>query len=73
MLVMIHQIRFTITNHYWSDTSKLQIKLISRLQCADYTLCLGEASIENILTLKTLLRGFKMVSDLKVNFFSKVV
>jgi len=42
--------------------------MISHLQYADDTLCIGEASIENIWTLKALLRGFEMVSGLKVNF-----
>jgi len=35
---------------------------------ADDTLCVGEATIENLWTLKALLRGFEMVSGLKVNF-----
>ena len=38
------------------------------LQYADGTLCIGEASVENSWTLKALLRGFEMVSGLKVNF-----
>jgi hypothetical protein len=42
--------------------------VISHLQYADDTLCIGEASIENLWTLKALLRGFEMVSGLKVNF-----
>ena len=42
--------------------------VISHLQYADDTLCIGEASIENLWTLKALLRGFEFVSSLKVNF-----
>jgi hypothetical protein len=42
--------------------------VISHLQYADDTLCIGEASIENLWTLKALLRGFELVSGLKVNF-----
>jgi hypothetical protein len=38
---------------------------VSILQYADDTLCIGEASIENLWTLKALLRGFEMVSGLK--------
>ena len=43
--------------------------VISHLQYADDTLCIGEASVENLWTLKALLRGFEMVSGLKINFF----
>jgi hypothetical protein len=41
---------------------------ISRLQYADDTLCIGEASIANLWTLKAILRGFELCSGLKVNF-----
>jgi len=41
---------------------------LSHLQYADDTLCIGEASVENLWTLKALLRGFELVSGLKVNF-----
>jgi hypothetical protein len=42
--------------------------VISHLQYADDTLCIGEASVENLWTLKALLRGFELVSGLRVNF-----
>jgi len=42
--------------------------LFLSIQYADDTLCICEASIENLWTLKALLRGFEMVSGLKVNF-----
>jgi hypothetical protein len=42
---------------------------ISHLQYADDTLCIGEATIANLWTLKAILRGFEMVSGLKVNFW----
>jgi hypothetical protein len=42
---------------------------ISHLQYADDTLCFGEASVENLWTLKAILRGFEMASGLKVNFW----
>jgi len=42
--------------------------IISHLQYVDDTLCIGEATINNLWTLKALLRGFKIVSGLKVNF-----
>jgi hypothetical protein len=42
--------------------------VVSHLQYADDTLCIGEASIANLWSLKTLLRGFKMCSGLKINF-----
>jgi hypothetical protein len=41
---------------------------ISHLQYADDTLCVGEATVDNLWTLKAILRGFEMVSGLKVNF-----
>jgi hypothetical protein len=41
---------------------------ISHLQYADDTLCIGEASMENLWTLKAILRGFELTSGLKVNF-----
>jgi hypothetical protein len=43
--------------------------IISHLQYADDTLCIGEASIENLWTLKAILRGFELASGLKVNFW----
>jgi hypothetical protein len=43
--------------------------IISHLQYADDTLCIGEASVENLWSLKAILRGFEMASDLKVNFW----
>jgi hypothetical protein len=43
--------------------------VISHLQYADDTICVGEATIENLWTLKAILRGFEMASGLKVNFW----
>jgi hypothetical protein len=43
--------------------------VISHLQYADDTLCIGEASLENLWTLKAILRGFETASGLKVNFW----
>lgn len=43
--------------------------VVSHLQYADDTLCIGEASVDILWTLKALLRGFEMVSGLKVNFY----
>jgi hypothetical protein len=42
--------------------------IVSHLQYADDTLCLGEASMDNLWTLKAILRGFELASGLKVNF-----
>ncbi|GAU34179.1 hypothetical protein TSUD_162800 [Trifolium subterraneum] len=42
---------------------------ISHLQYADDTLCIGEASIENLWTMKAILRGFELASGLRVNFW----
>jgi hypothetical protein len=41
----------------------------SHLQYADDTICVGKATVENLWTLKALLRGFEMASRLKINFF----
>ncbi|MCH79323.1 LINE-1 reverse transcriptase like [Trifolium medium] len=42
---------------------------VSILQYADDALCIGEASVENLWTLKAVLRGFELASGLKVNFW----
>jgi hypothetical protein len=42
---------------------------VSMLQYANDTLCIGEASVDNLWTLKAILRGFVMASGLKVNFW----
>jgi hypothetical protein len=42
---------------------------ISLLQYADDTLCIGEATVENLWAIKSVLRGFEMASGLKVNFW----
>lgn len=41
---------------------------ISLLQFADDTIFLGEASVQNVLVIKAILRCFELVSGLKVNF-----
>src|ERR1044072_8712238 len=41
---------------------------ISLLQYADDTVFIGEASVQNLLAIKCILRGFEMASGLKVNF-----
>jgi hypothetical protein len=43
--------------------------VISHLQYADDTLCIGEASVDNLWALKAVLRGFELASGLKVNFW----
>jgi hypothetical protein len=43
--------------------------VVSHLQYANDTLCIGEASIGNLWALKSILRAFEMVSGLKVNFW----
>jgi hypothetical protein len=47
--------------------------IVSHLQYADDTLCISEASIENLWTLKAILRAFEMVPGLKVNFWKSCV
>jgi hypothetical protein len=46
---------------------------VSLLQYADDTLCIGEATVENLWTLKAVLRGYEMSSGLKVNFYKSCV
>jgi hypothetical protein len=42
---------------------------ISHLQYADDTICIGEASVTNLWSLKAILRGFERASGLRVNFW----
>jgi hypothetical protein len=42
---------------------------VSHLQYADDTICIGEATMENMWTLKAILRGFELASGLRVNFW----
>jgi hypothetical protein len=46
---------------------------VSLLQYAYDTLCIGEATVENLWVLKAVLRGFEMSSGLKVNFSKSCV
>jgi hypothetical protein len=46
---------------------------VSLLQYADDTLCIGEATVDNLWTLKAVLRGYEMSSGLKVNFSKSCV
>ncbi|GAU47483.1 hypothetical protein TSUD_265550 [Trifolium subterraneum] len=46
---------------------------VSLIQYADDTLCIGEATIENLWVMKAMLRGFEMASGLKVNFWKSCV
>jgi hypothetical protein len=43
--------------------------VVSHLQYADDTLFIGEATIDNLWTIKAILRGFEIISGLKVNFW----
>jgi hypothetical protein len=42
---------------------------VSHLQYADDTLFIGEVSLENLWSVKAILRSFELASGLKVNFF----
>lgn len=42
--------------------------VISHLQYADDTICIGKATVRNLRTLKAVLDGFEEASGLKVNF-----
>ncbi|XP_045810823.1 uncharacterized protein LOC123905246 [Trifolium pratense] len=45
-----------------------EVRPMSILQYADDTLCIGEATMDNLWALKAVLRGFEIASGLKVNF-----
>jgi len=42
--------------------------VVSHLQYFDDTLCIGKATVQNLWTMKAILRGFEMASGLKINF-----
>jgi hypothetical protein len=46
----------------------LSLIFLSEAKYADDTLCVGKATVENLWTLKAILRGYEMASRLKVNF-----
>jgi hypothetical protein len=46
---------------------------VSILQYADDTLCIGEASVDNLWALKAVLRGFELASGLKVKFWKSCI
>ncbi|PNX80406.1 cysteine-rich receptor-like protein kinase, partial [Trifolium pratense] len=51
--------------HGYKVNEFLQVQI---LQFADDTILMGEGSWENLWTIKTVLRGFELVSGLKINF-----
>jgi len=42
--------------------------VVSHLQYADDTLCIGEPTVDNLWMLKAVMRGFEMASGLKFNY-----
>jgi hypothetical protein len=46
---------------------------VSHLQYVDDTLFIGEASMENLWSLKAILRSFELASGLKVNFYKSSI
>lgn len=57
--------RFNLFKSYFVGKDKVEVNL---LQYAYDTLFVGETSLENVITIKTILRCFEVVSVLKVNF-----
>ena len=55
-------------NHYKSFAVGKYKEPISILQYADDTIFFGEATMENVRVIKSILRGFELASDLKINF-----
>jgi hypothetical protein len=47
--------------------------IVSHLQYADDTLCIEEATVENLWTLKAILRGFELASGLNINFWKSAL
>ncbi|KAH1212619.1 putative ribonuclease H protein [Glycine max] len=54
---------------YQVGSNKVEISL---LQFADDTIFLGEADMENVKTIKAVLRSFELASDLKINFAKSI-
>nr|KYP70102.1 hypothetical protein KK1_009310 [Cajanus cajan] len=59
------------SNSYLFRGIKVGLKgeLVNILQYVDDTIFVGEASVENVRTLKIILQGFELASGLKVNFY----
>lgn len=57
--------RFDLFKGYFVGKDKVEVNL---LRYAYDTLFVGETSLENVITIKTILRCFEVVSSLKVNF-----
>lgn len=57
----------------FSGFSFQQTKTISLLQYADDTIMVGKATYQNLWALKAVLRGFELVSGLKVNFHKSCI
>ena len=58
----------TIKSLYRSYMVGKQDEPVHILQHADDTVFVGDASWDNVIVLKAMLRGFEMVSGLKINF-----
>jgi len=62
--------RNTVTLNFFEGFKMKEEGIVySHLQYVDDTLCMRKATVENLWTLKALLRGFEMVSRLKVDFY----
>ena len=57
-----------VKNLYRSYLVGKQKEPINILQYADDTVFIGQASLENVIVLKAMLRGFEMASGLKINY-----
>jgi len=49
------------------EVGKLKVEL-NLLHCADDTLFFGEATLANVITIKSMLRCFELISSLNMNF-----
>jgi hypothetical protein len=56
-------------SRFWGFRIGNQGSVVSHLQYADDTLCIGEPTLDNLWALKAILRGFEMVFGLNVNFW----
>ena len=57
-----------VKNLYRSYLVGKQKEPINILQYADHIVFIGQASLENVIVLKAMLRGFEMASGLKINY-----
>ncbi|KAH1238295.1 Transposon TX1 uncharacterized protein [Glycine max] len=59
---------FNFIKHFWGVMKPEFRRFVDEFHYADDTVFVGEANWDNVVVLKALLRGFEMVSDLRINY-----